>query len=94
MSAEAKTTLCPTSRKFILEKGNMPCKQCSTDHQSTFSTEMNIHFPGRDGPDKPTVWVFPKVVLCVDCGFAELVVPKNELHAFVEGLARLQTKSA
>src|SRR5216117_309076 len=31
---------------------------------------------------------------CLDCGFAEFVVPKNELHALVEGLTRLQTKSA
>ena len=72
----------------------MACKQCSSDQQSTFNTEMNIHFPGREGLDKPAVWVFPKVVLCLDCGFAELVVPKNELHALVQGLTRPQTKSA
>jgi hypothetical protein len=72
----------------------MACKQCSSDHQSTFNTEISIHFPGREGLDKPTVWVFPKVLACLDCGFAEFVVPKNELHALVEGLTRLQTKSA
>jgi hypothetical protein len=72
----------------------MACKHCSSDHQSTFSTEMNIHFPGIEGLDKPTVWVFPKVVVCLDCAFAEFVVPKNELHALVEGLTRVQTKSA
>jgi hypothetical protein len=55
---------------------------------------MNIHFPGREGLDKPTVWVFPKVLVCLDCGLAEFVFPKNELHALVEGLTRLQTKSA
>jgi hypothetical protein len=72
----------------------MACKQCSSDHHSTFSTEMNIHFPGREGLDKPTVWVFPKVVICLSCGFAEFVLPRNDLHALVEGLTRLQTKSA
>jgi len=56
--------------------------------------EMNIHFPGREGLDKPTVWVFPKVLVCLDCGFAEFVIPKNELHALVDGLTRRQTKSA
>jgi hypothetical protein len=71
----------------------MACK-CSSDHQSTFSMEMNIHFPGREGLDKPTVWVFPKVLVCLDCGFAEFAIPKNDLHALVEGLARRQTKSA
>jgi hypothetical protein len=72
----------------------MACKQCSSDHQSTFSTEVNIHFPGREGLDKPTVWVFPKVLVCLDCGLAEFVFPKNELHALVEELTRLQTESA
>jgi len=71
----------------------MACK-CSSDHQSPFSMEMNIHFPGREGLDKPTVWVFPKVLVCLDCGFAEFVIPKNELHALVDGLTRRQTKSA
>jgi hypothetical protein len=72
----------------------MACKHCSSDHQSTFGTEMNIHFPGIEGLDKPTVWVFPKVVVCLDCAFAEFVGPKKELHAVVEGLTRVQTKSA
>jgi hypothetical protein len=77
----------------MFEEGIMACK-CSLDHQSTFSTEMNIHFSGREGLDKPTVSVFPKVLVCLDCGSAEFVVPKNHLHALVEGLTRLQTKSA
>jgi len=72
----------------------MSCRQCSSDHLSTFSTETNVHFPGRGGLDMPTVWMFPEVVVCLDCGFAEFVVPKNELHALVEGLTRAQAKSA
>jgi hypothetical protein len=64
----------------------MACKQCSSDHQSTFSTEMNIHFPGREGLYKPAVLAFPKVVLCLDCGFGGLVVQEEELHALAEGL--------
>lgn len=82
-----------TSREFILSK-IMSCRRCSSDHQSTFGTETNIHFQGRRGLDKPTVWVFPKVVVCLDCSFAEFVVPKNELHVLVEGLTRAHAKSA
>jgi hypothetical protein len=55
---------------------------------------MKIHFPGREGLDKLTVWVFPRVVPSSDCGLAELVVPKNELHALMEGLTRPQTNGA
>jgi hypothetical protein len=48
--------------------------------QRDFSGEIAIHFPGLDGLDKPIVWVFPKLLVCLDCGFTEFEVPKNELQ--------------
>jgi hypothetical protein len=41
---------------------------------------MAIHFPGLKDIDKPVVWLFPEVVVCLDCGMAEFLVPKDELH--------------
>jgi hypothetical protein len=32
---------------------------------------INIHIPGRGGLDKPALLVFPKIVVCLDCGVAE-----------------------
>ena len=29
---------------------------------------------------KPTVWVFPKISVCLDCGNAEFAVPDAELE--------------
>jgi len=29
---------------------------------------------------KPVVWVFPEVVVCLDCGTAEFAVPEPELR--------------
>jgi hypothetical protein len=66
---------------------NMACKGCSSHNQSKFNTEMNIHFPGYEGLQKPTVWVFPEVVICLNCGFAEFSVPEAELHLLVKGNA-------
>jgi hypothetical protein len=40
---------------------------------------MNLHFPGYAGLEKPTVWVFPEVVICIDCGFSEFSVAKPQL---------------
>lgn len=40
---------------------------------------MNFHFPGWEGMEKPTVLVFPEVVVCLDCGFAEFAFPEAEL---------------
>ncbi len=63
----------------------MPCKACHSDKQSVFNGETAIHFPGVDGLDKPIVWVFPKLVVCLHCGFTEFTVPERELTVLVTG---------
>ena len=63
------------------------CKRCSSHNHCRFNVEMNIHFPGYQGLDKPTVWVFPETVICMDCGFAEFEVPETELHRLAKGAA-------
>lgn len=62
----------------------MACKRCSSERQSKFNSEVNIHFPGREGWDKPTVWLFPEVMVCLDCGLAEFSIPEAELQALAE----------
>ena len=58
----------------------MTCKGCGSDRQSGFNGEIAIHFRGLEGLDKPIVWVFPKVVVCLLCGFTEFTVPERELQ--------------
>jgi hypothetical protein len=41
---------------------------------------MSIHFLGLKNIDKPVVWVFPELVVCLDCGTAEFAVPQAELR--------------
>jgi hypothetical protein len=71
---------------------------CHTE--STFNGEIAIHFRGLEGLDKPIVWVFPKIAVCLNCGFAEFIVPERELqvltHAIpVEGaVVMLQPKAS
>jgi hypothetical protein len=52
----------------------MVCRFCKSSDLREFTAEMNIHFPGREGIDKPTVWVFPPVTICLHCGCAEFVM--------------------
>jgi len=40
---------------------------------------MGIHRPGLRNIDKPTVWVFPELIVCLDCGTATFSVPEDEL---------------
>ena len=58
----------------------MVCTRCSSDKLSKFTAEMNIHFPGLEGLDKPPVWIFPEIIVCLQCGFAEFSIPENELR--------------
>jgi hypothetical protein len=63
----------------------MPCKTCGSVNQSKFSAEMGIHFLELKNIDKPTVWVLPEVIVCLDCGTAEFAVPAEELRQLKEG---------
>lgn len=56
-----------------------PCPSCKSTNRRDFAAEINIHFPGLKGLAKPTVWVFPKISVCMDCGISEFAVSDNEL---------------
>ena len=58
----------------------MGCQNCSSEKQRTFNGELAIHFPGLEGLDKSIVWVFPKLAVCLKCGFTEFTVPERELR--------------
>jgi hypothetical protein len=62
----------------------MPCMSCGSVNHSKFSAEMGIHFLGLKNIDKPVVWVFPELVVCLDCGTAEFVVPEAELRLLLK----------
>ena len=62
----------------------MFCKSCQSENQSILNGEIAIHFPGLEGLDKPIVWVFPKVLVCLNCGFTEFAIPEAELRRLVE----------
>jgi hypothetical protein len=47
----------------------MSCKLCGRENGRAFNGEVAIHFPGRDGLNKAIVWVFPKLSVCLRCGF-------------------------
>jgi RNase P subunit RPR2 len=56
------------------------CKSCRSNLQKTFKAEIAIHFSGRENVDKPTVFVFPELLICLECGKAEFVVPEEKLR--------------
>jgi hypothetical protein len=56
--------------------------------QSKFSGEIGLHFPRLPGLDKPIVWVFPQLLVCLDCGVAQFAVPETELSVLAEDRSR------
>ena len=63
----------------------MPCKSCGSENLGKFTGEIAIHFHGLKNISEPHVWVFPELVVCLNCGFAEFAVPKSELHLLTKG---------
>ena len=61
------------------------CKQCSSERVDRFTGEIAIHFCGLQGLNKPIVWVFAEISVCLECGLAEFRVPERELEVLRSG---------
>jgi hypothetical protein len=48
---------------------------------------MNLHLRGLESLDQAGVWLFPEVLVCLDCGFAEFMFPESELVSLRERAA-------
>jgi hypothetical protein len=57
----------------------MPCNSCGSINQEKYLAEIDIHFPGLRNAGKSPVFVFPELLVCLDCGKTEFMVPKAEL---------------
>jgi hypothetical protein len=64
----------------------MLCASCASGRQHQFVAEINLHFPGLKNLDKPSVFVFPNIAVCLNCGFAQFTVPNTELALLAEGV--------
>lgn len=66
----------------------MSCLSCRSSNQAEFPSEMLIHLGGLKNLDKPGVWLFPKVLVCLDCGFLQSTVPAPELTSLAVGISQ------
>ncbi len=65
----------------------MTCSSCAAGRQAEFAAEINLHFSGLNNIDKPGVLLFPKVMVCMDCGCSQFSTPKSELTALAGGVS-------
>ncbi len=64
----------------------MPCKACQSRTQNPFRSEINIHLHAEIRPAMPSVLIFPELLVCLDCGFAEFSIPPADLSRLANGL--------
>lgn len=56
----------------------MACQSCYSSNVREYTAEINIHFPGMKGLSTPSVLVFPKLLVCMDCGAAKFEISDAE----------------
>ena len=66
----------------------MSCPSCGSLNLAEFPTEMLIHPGGPIHLSNPGVWVFPKVLVCLDCGYSRFNIPEAGLRPLGEASAR------
>ena len=57
----------------------MSCQLCRSSNEAELTAEMVIHFSGLKNLDKPGVWLFPKLLVCLNCGCSRFTVPQGKL---------------
>ena len=62
----------------------MACKVCQSADQRSFRAEINLHFPGIANLNRPSMLVFPELLVCVTCGYAEFTMSDDQLKKLKE----------
>ena len=68
----------------------MACVLCASSNEVEFPSEIILHFPfsGLENLDKHGVFVYPKVLVCLDCGLSRFTTPETEAAALANGVGR------
>ena len=70
------------------ERGvKMACKVCQSENTQKFEGELTASLPDLRSLRVPPLYVCQSVLVCLDCGFAELVIPPGELQALKKAKA-------
>lgn len=78
----------PIARSIESRLGvKMPCKACKSENLQKLEGELSAISPGINALNVPPLYVCQKVLVCLDCGFAELVIPNKELQVLKEAAA-------
>jgi hypothetical protein len=60
----------------------MLCKACKSQNLQKLDGELTASLPDLERSNVPPVYVCQDVLVCLDCGFAELYIPRQQLNSF------------
>jgi hypothetical protein len=63
----------------------MACISCSSANIVKFTSETMIHHTGAKFLAHPDVLVFPKLLVCFDCGVSQFTLSEGELGQLGKG---------
>jgi hypothetical protein len=56
----------------------MPCKRCASVAQQDIAGELSVVFPGVERLKLSPVYINQNILVCLDCGFTEMVITGPE----------------
>lgn len=56
------------------------CERCKSTNVRRLRAEICIHFLGLANLDTPGVFVFPELIVCLNCGESEFLVSEEDLR--------------
>jgi predicted nucleic-acid-binding Zn-ribbon protein len=63
----------------------MRCKSCGSEKFGDLNGEIAMYFSGLKNRNEPSVWAFPQVVVCLNCGTAEFDIAEDQLRLLGRG---------
>ena len=76
-----------------LSGGLVSCKKCASLRQQDFQGELSVAFPGTERLNLSPIYICQRTLVCLDCGFTELVFPPTELEKLRKGMEALHSNS-
>lgn len=65
----------------------MGCKVCNSENLQKLDGELTASLPSVKALKAPPIYVCQSFVVCLDCGFAEFVIPTVELQSLKKAKA-------
>jgi hypothetical protein len=71
----------------------MPCIACGSNCEKEFATEMILHLSGIKNLDEPGVWAFPKLFVCMNCGYSHFIIEEPSWRPLQTSILRANSGS-